>query len=149
MSSVMALSYSRDPLFGREEDAADQLSTLLMLQFGNSVALTTIKGAYSAWHHLHADDLASSKGVIRPSDESDEHSISLQRSYNILCMAYGKDPETFKELADALLPRVRRTNCAYEYQQAALAFRKTFVTDINPKLHGEGQGHANPAAGGF
>jgi len=118
------------PLFGREEDAADQLAALLMLQFGNKVALTTIKGAYNTWHHLNAE----SKGEVRPSREADVHSLSIQRSYNTLCMAYGKDPETFGELAERLLPRIRRANCPFEYQQAARAFTKTFMPDMDQKL---------------
>jgi len=118
------------PMFGREEDAADQLASLLMLQFGNKVALTTIKGAYNTWHHLNS----GSKGEVRPSREADVHSLSIQRSYNTLCMAYGKDPETFGELAERLLPRIRRGNCPFEYQQAARAFNRTFMPNIDQKL---------------
>ena len=35
------------PVFGREEDAADQLSAFLMLQFGKDVARTTIRARRS------------------------------------------------------------------------------------------------------
>ena len=33
------------PLFGKEEDAADQLAAFILLQFGNEVARRTITGA--------------------------------------------------------------------------------------------------------
>ena len=42
-----AVRHPEFPVFGREEDAADQLSAFLMLQFGKDVARTTIRGAAS------------------------------------------------------------------------------------------------------
>ena len=122
------------PLFGREEDGADQIAALMMLQFGPKVAQTTIKGFYNLWHHFNAETLRATNGQIRPAMEADEHSISIQRAFNFLCMAYGKDPQAFEELADRLLPRARKVNCADEYQQAALAFRKTILPDIDPEM---------------
>jgi hypothetical protein len=122
------------PLFGREEDGADQIASLLMLQFGKEVALTTIKGFYNVWHHSNAERMIAQKGQIRPYQEADEHSIDIQRAYNILCMAYGKEPEAFGELADRLLPRIRKASCAEEYKQVAQAFRKTVLPDIDPDL---------------
>jgi len=44
---------------------------------------------------------------------ADTHSLSMQRGYAILCLAYGKDPDTFKDLAQAWLPpasRIAREN---------------------------------------
>src|SRR5262245_8165686 len=120
------------PVFGREEDAADQIAALLMLQFGKEVAMTTIKGAFNVSHHLHADRLRKNKGPVTPRQEADEHSIDIQRAYSYLCMAYGKDPESFQALADQLLPRARKANCAEEYKQIAHAFRKTVLPDIDP-----------------
>jgi len=122
------------PLLGREEDAADQVAALIMLQFGPRVALTTIKGEYNVSHHLHAERLRKQKGQIQPYQEADEHSIDIQRAFNVLCIAYGKDPATFQELADQLLPRARKQHCADEYQQAALAFRKTVLPDVDQQL---------------
>ncbi len=119
------------PLLGKEEDAADQIAALIMLQFGPKVALTTIKGTYNAWHHFNADRLRRQKGEIRTYQEADEHSIDIQRAFNFLCIAYGKDPATFQELSDKFLPRARRDHCADEYKQAALAFRKTVLPDVD------------------
>jgi Putative metallopeptidase len=122
------------PLFGREEDGADQIASLLMLQFGKEVALTTIKGFYNVWHHSNAERLIAQKGQIKPYQEADEHSLDIQRAYNILCMAYGKDSESFQDLADRLLPRIRKASCADEYKQVANAFRKTVLPDVDPDL---------------
>lgn len=119
------------PLLGREEDGADQIAALIMLQFGPKVALTTIKGTYNAWHHMNAERLLAQKGEIRPAQEADEHSIDIQRAFNYLCIAYGKDQATFQELVDRFLPRARREHCVEEYKQAALAFRKTVLPDVD------------------
>jgi hypothetical protein len=122
------------PRLGREEDAADQIAAFMMMQFGKSVALTTIKGTYNVWHHFHAVDLRNSKGALSPSEEADVHSLSGQRAINFLCIAYGGDPATFKQLADTLLPPVRKPNCANEYHQAEIAFRKTVLPDVDLEL---------------
>jgi hypothetical protein len=83
---------------------------------------------------MNAVRLQRQNGEIRPDQEADEHSIDIQRAFNFLCIAYGKDPATFRELADRLLPRTRQENCADEYKQAALAFRKTLLPDIDQEM---------------
>ena len=122
------------PRLGREEDAADQIAGFMMLQFGKPVALTTIKGTYNVWHHFHALEMRNSKGALSPAAEADVHSLSGQRAVNFLCIAYGGDQTTFKQLADALLPPLRKPNCRNEYRQAEIAFRKTVLPDIDQEL---------------
>jgi hypothetical protein len=117
------------PRLGREEDAADQFGALLMLQFGDEIALTTIKGTYNGYHHFEARRLRD-KRPIQPREEADVHSLNMQRAYNYLCMAYGKNPALFEEWA-ALLPRTRRENCAAEYKQAEFAFAKTIMPRLD------------------
>ncbi|MFL6796578.1 MAG: DUF4344 domain-containing metallopeptidase [Xanthobacteraceae bacterium] len=53
------------PRLGREEDSADQISGFIMLQFGEAVALPTIKGTINVWHHRQAQRLRASKGAMR------------------------------------------------------------------------------------
>ena len=43
------------PLFGREEDAADQLAAFILLQFGNDVARRTIVGAALLFRQMAVD----------------------------------------------------------------------------------------------
>jgi putative metallopeptidase DUF4344 len=119
------------PRFGREEDAADQFAGFFMVQFGPQVAMTTIKGTYNVWHHFNAAELKATNGTLQIGDEADAHSLSIQRSYNALCLAYGKDEATFKDLAESLLPRVRRERCKEEYVQAELAFKRTLLPKID------------------
>src|SRR5262245_35561555 len=119
------------PRLGREEDAADMVAGFVMLQFGNDVARTMIKGTFNMTHNWHAQQAPH---IGAPALLADTHSLGLQRGYSILCLAYGKDPEAFKDLAQAWLPPARQPACAREYRQAENAFRKTILPDIDPVL---------------
>src|SRR5262249_26306955 len=92
------------PLLGREEDAADQINALIMMQFGPKIAQIAIKGEFNVSHHSHAQLMQKQKGQIRPWQEADSHSVDIQRAWNVLCIAYGKDPQTFSDTAERLLP---------------------------------------------
>jgi hypothetical protein len=117
------------PRLGREEDAADMVAGFVMLQFGTEVARVMIKGMFNMTHNWYALSPTVSKAAL-----ADTHSLSMQRGYAILCLAYGKDPETFKDLAQAWLPPERQPYCAREYRQAENAFRKTIMPDVDPVL---------------
>jgi hypothetical protein len=117
------------PRLGREEDAADMVAGYVMLQFGSEVARVMIKGMFNMTHNWYAMSPKVSTALL-----ADTHSLSMQRGYAILCLAYGKDPETFKDLAQAWLPPARQPYCAREYRQAENAFRKTILPDVDPVL---------------
>lgn len=108
------------PRLGREEDAADEISGLVMLQFGKPLARTLIKGTINVWHHMQGRF-----GFDERNSLGNGHSISIERAVNYLCLAYGQDTASFSDLADQWLPDQRKANCKYEYQQAFLAFQKT------------------------
>lgn len=115
------------PVFGREEDAADQLSAFLMLQFGKDVARTTIKGA--AYTYL------VSKNPRTRTAFADEHGTAGQRFFNYVCLAYGGEPDAFREYADkGILPKTRAEGCAREYQVVRRAFAKTIYPHIDVEL---------------
>jgi hypothetical protein len=108
------------PVYGREEDAADQMSAFIMVQFGTDVARWLITGGA---HNYRAS--MEAKEWSR-TDFADEHGSDSQRFYNFLCMGYGAEPSAFKDLVDkGLLPKERAANCAREYQQVRNAFTKT------------------------
>lgn len=115
------------PLFGREEDAADQLAAFIMLQFGKDVARMTIKGA--AYYY-----------TTTPNPEqwahfAGEHSTGLQRFFNYLCIAYGGAPASFQDFVDkGILPKARAENCAKEYRQVERAFVKTILPHIDQEM---------------
>jgi len=117
------------PRLGREEDAADMVAGFVMLQFGSEVARVMIKGMFNMTYNWQAETPNISVALL-----ADSHSLALQRGFAILCLAYGKEPETFKDLAQAWLPPARQPSCAREYRQAENAFRKTILPDVDPVL---------------
>lgn len=115
------------PVYGREEDAADQIAAFVMLQFGKEVARTTIKGA--AFTYLN------SANPRTRTQFSDEHGTAGQRFFNYVCLGYGGDPEAFKDFLDrGLLPKERAAHCPREYQQVARAFHKTVTPHVDLAL---------------
>jgi hypothetical protein len=119
------------PVLGREEDTADQISGFVMLQFGKEVARATIKGTYFQWMRSTA---------FENQFYWDVHSTNRQRAQNYLCLGYGSDPDTFRDLVQkGFLPKGRAENCAREYREVASAFRKTIMPYIDEDLMKEVQ----------
>jgi len=115
------------PVFGREEDAADQIAIFLALQFNKDVARTITRGRAFFWAVLN--DPKEWSGF------ADEHGTSSQRFYNTMCLAYGGDPQTFKEFVDkGWLPKDRAANCPAEYAQVKNAFEKTIYPFIDQAM---------------
>jgi Putative metallopeptidase len=115
------------PVFGREEDAADEMASFIALQFNKDVARTITRGFAYFWSVLG--------NPKEWAQYSDEHGTSTQRFYNALCIGYGGDPQTFKEFVDkGWLPKERAANCAAEYQQISLAFQKTVLPFVDVNL---------------
>ena len=86
------------PSFGGAEDAADQFSTYLMLHFGKDEARKLISGAAYSYR-----DAVQNSTVILPLQAfSDVHGVPAQRFYNLLCVAYGADPEVFADVVTVL-----------------------------------------------
>src|SRR3954465_11216103 len=113
------------PILGREEDAADSVAAFLLLRAGEGVARRVLAGA--AWMYLH-----DAKGRLPDeSDFADVHGLDSQRFYNVLCMAYGSKPASFKGMVEkGYLPKDRAETCADEFRQVAYAMKKL----IDPSL---------------
>jgi len=120
------------PLFGREEDAADQFAGYLMLHFGRDQARRWVEGAaYSAEEFMQN---------FGPMDNyASVHGLPQQRFYNLLCLAYGADPKLFADVTNNMmksmtekgfLPQRRAGNCEYEFQ----TFDRAFQTAIGPYI---------------
>ncbi len=112
------------PVLGSEADAADQLSAFLGLQFGSETARTVIKGSYAVWDYYRL----ASQSKLHPNDVAGQTSLPQQRAFNILCIAYGGDAATFRELVDAAkLPATRAEGCPDEYRRVAEVFQTTVL----------------------
>lgn len=98
------------PITGREEDAVDQLATMILLEGGDEGEDAAIDGANSF--------VSEEETEIEDLSFWDEHSLDDQRFYNILCWIYGKNPEDYEYLVeDETLPADRAERCPGEYQR--------------------------------
>ncbi len=110
--------YLKVPLFGREEDAADQFAAYLLLEFGKSDARRLMGGVAYAFHEK------ASVPSTKKNPFADEHGLPAQRFYNMLCTAYGADPKLFADLVEKqYLPAERAEGCDGEYAQITRAMK--------------------------
>src|SRR5262245_10036069 len=86
------------PVFGREEDAADQFAAFIMLTLGRQEARRLIGGV--AFMYVR-DAREESRQLKKPSKGmqayANEHGFAAQRLYNLLCIAYGAYPDVFQD----------------------------------------------------
>jgi hypothetical protein len=119
------------PLFGREEDAADQFSTYIMLRFDKVEARRLILGSA----YQYKGDLTSPTVTITQQKFADEHGTPAQRFFNLLCVAYGADPKLFADVVTkGFLPEDRAVGCEREYVQIAHAFNTLIGPHIDKGL---------------
>ncbi|GLR22789.1 hypothetical protein GCM10007920_25770 [Ciceribacter naphthalenivorans] len=103
------------PVLGREEDAVDALSSILLLEADDEALDVAIQDAADGW--FLSDE--SKERDLTDTDLLDTHALDRQRAYQIVCMMTGADPEFFKEFADSIeFPESRREECAAEYERA-------------------------------
>ena len=99
------------PATGREEDAVDQLATILLLNqgaIGDSLAFGAVGWFLNNSEANRLDDLAL----------ADDHGLDKQRVYNIVCWIYGRDPLRYPEvISQGWLPEHRAERCPAEYQR--------------------------------
>jgi Putative metallopeptidase len=104
------------PILGNEEDAVDAISTVFMttvVHNGGQIALAAADlFGYLGSHH----------GRYGSVDFADEHSLDLQRMYNIACLACGSDEKKWANVG-AFIPAERRARCAGEWRQKKHAFQ--------------------------
>ncbi|MFC9390568.1 hypothetical protein DEJ44_09280 [Streptomyces venezuelae] len=119
------------PSTGREEDAADQLATLLLA--GDSLHQGYAVSAIEAWGALAR---ASEQGDLT-GQLADEHSLDAQRYYNAICWLYGSDPATYEGVVvqtsanpEAPLPESRAVRCPDEYDK----INRAWSTLLQPYL---------------
>jgi hypothetical protein len=119
------------PVFGREEDAADQLAAYILLQFGKTETRWLIIGTAYAYD---IDEKRTGQYSAKE-DYADEHSTPAQRFYNILCIAYGADAKLFGDIVSkGYLPEGRAEYCDEEYEQVQEAFKKLVLPHIDSVL---------------
>lgn len=104
------------PVTGREEDAVDQLATVILLESGEEGRDAALLGA--SWF----ERMSQRTGGDIPF--WDEHSLNSQRYFNIICWVYGSDTATHEPLLgpDWMLPPERAERCPTEYNRMRRAW---------------------------
>jgi len=123
------------PVFGREEDAADQFATYMMLQFGKDRARKLVAGAVYSYS-AYIKDAKNKPNVAMPLLAfSSNHGSPEERFYNMLCIAYGSDQQYYADLVtNEYLPRGRAQGCRYEYQVLAYAVKHEIRPHVDQEM---------------
>jgi len=122
------------PVFGREEDAADQVAAYTLLQFGESEARRLIAGTAYAYH-MDETKIDQCRSI---EDYADEHGTPAQRFFNVLCIAYGADTKLFSDIvSEGYLPKSRAEFCEEEYEQVQDAVDLLIIPHIDIDLADE------------
>lgn len=109
------------PVIGREEDAADALSTIVALKMGNEFADRVVINAARGW--FLSDQRDKKQGISNAF--YDEHGLDLQRAYHIVCLLVGGAPEKFTDLAQEVkLPKERQDTCRFDFSNASWSWEE-------------------------
>jgi hypothetical protein len=104
----------KTPLFRREEDAADQFSTYIMLQLEKDEARRLILVPVQGGPII--PDVTVTQQTF-----AGEHGTPAQRFFNLLCVAYVADPRLFSDVVEkGFLPEDRAVGCKREYIQLSI-----------------------------
>jgi Putative metallopeptidase len=104
------------PVLGRSEDAADSFATLRMIKLGTEFSSRVLAEAAKGWFLAARRDQKSGETVVY----YDEHGLSQQRAYQIVCLMVGSDKDRYQDLArETRLPPDRQESCATDYGDAS------------------------------
>lgn len=100
------------PVLGREEDAADNVATWILLNKRTKAAEVALADAAQGW--IYSGIAYDSGG-----DESDlaaSHSLDKQRAYQIVCLMVGSDDSAFRPIANKYrMDSERQESCFWDY----------------------------------
>ena len=119
------------PVLGKEVLPADSLATLLMLD-ANSVEMDqALIDAADGWWLTDQDRAEEWEN----SDFYDEHSLDIQRAYQVVCLTVGARPDDFTEMAAEYdMDDERQERCGLDYHTAASSWSAL----LEPHLKSEG-----------
>lgn len=99
------------PVLGKEEDAADGLASVLLIEYldeGQEVLITA-----ADLFDLESQDIAE----YQAEDYWDEHSLDIQRYYSSMCHVYGSSPKDYKQIkTDEKFSDEKAENCIDDYE---------------------------------
>ena len=82
------------PVLGKEEDAVDDFATLMMINLHKRGQERVLSAADLYWF----EEMETGSDILEQ-DLMGEHSLDSQRAYQVLCLTYGSNPDTYSGLA--------------------------------------------------
>ena len=124
------------PFTGRQEDAVDQFSSIILL--GEGKVNSVLAGA---------SFFGASRGSNTPF--WDEHSLDEQRFYDIACLVYGSDPQAYDSLLlresvfglggnQGILPKQRAAKCPADFKDIESSWNR-LISNYVPSVGGSSQ----------
>jgi Putative metallopeptidase len=114
----MAVTIYDLPVTGREEDAADQLAAYILLTPGDNgkVDAESVQSVKDFARTFEA--YAAARGELGAAAMADEHSLDMQRVYNLQCWIYGSNPDANADVVSSGgLPEDRAVRCPDEWKK--------------------------------
>jgi len=115
---------------GKEEDAADELSTFILINEGGDEGE---KAALDGAENFYRE--ASDDNDLGEDQFADVHSLDKQRFYNIICLVYGSNTKKYAYLTegkDPILPEGRAGDCEHEYERVTKAWTNILGPHLKP-----------------
>ncbi|WP_235974270.1 DUF4344 domain-containing metallopeptidase [Luteimonas deserti] len=119
------------PVTGRQEDAVDQLAAILMLRFAGveETPAEVIANLRMAANWM----LSDSTGAYDLEAYAAEHALGEQRYFNLQCLIYGTDPDSFAGMVDTGdLTAQRARGCARETRLISRAWLRLLLPHLAP-----------------
>lgn len=117
------------PILGKEEDAADNVATLLLLAAETEAADNALIDSADGWF---LSDAANESETYEDAEFYDTHSLDVQRAFQIVCLMVGSNAEIFGEIATEIgLEEDRQESCAGEYAQTSLSWEAVLNPFVN------------------
>lgn len=122
------IDVNRVPVTGREEDVADQFTAWIAIHYVDTNAQPLLMPYAWFWARLSTShDLSALSEADRRRLLADEHSLDLQRMYNVACWAIGARSAEAERLARlAKLPQERLNRCPNEWARGDHGMRSQF-----------------------
>lgn len=117
------------PVLGKEEDAADAISTVVLLTVPNGAEYAASAAAFWA-------DFSGRQEPPAIVEYADQHSLDLQRAFDILCWIAGSSENSYQEVGELeALPESRLETCPGEYHQLAESITKEIQPHLQHRIH--------------
>jgi hypothetical protein len=131
----------RLPVLGKEEDAADNIATWMLLEKGTPDANLTLEDAADGWVLTGQ----SYGDIFTEDDHASGYSPDRQRAMQIVCLMVGADGSAFRKIANAYnIPQERQSTCLFDYElinrsMEALLERPGSGTEVEVRYHDGGR----------